>query len=129
VSLITTLREMDAARAIDPVQGNQSSEAKRWLGLAAEHLDTATAVAESDPAMALEALHQACRKSLVGHMLVAGGDPLDRISTLSWSPTAKQHLQNCSPKLNSTASKSSDGFEIPQITTIPHHPASNNSVP
>lgn len=75
MSLISTLREMDAARAIDPAQGNQSSEAKRWLGLAAGHLDTATTVAESDPAMALEALHQACRKSLVGHMLAAGWRP------------------------------------------------------
>jgi HEPN domain len=75
VSLIVTLREMDAARAIDPAPGNQNSEVKRWLALAAAHLDTATAVQESDPAMALEALHQACRKSLVGHMLASGWRP------------------------------------------------------
>jgi HEPN domain len=75
VSLIATLREMNAARAVDPVRGNQSSEVKRWLALAADHLETASAVEESDPAMALEALHQACRKSLVGHMLAAGWRP------------------------------------------------------
>jgi hypothetical protein len=75
VSLIATLRELDAVRAINPVQGNQSKEVNRWLVLAAGHLDTATAVEESDPAMALEALHQACRKSLVGHMLAAGWRP------------------------------------------------------
>jgi hypothetical protein len=75
MSLLETLREMHAAHAIDPAPGNQTREAQRWLDLAAHHLRTASAVAESDPAMALEALHQACRKSLVAHMLAAGWRP------------------------------------------------------
>lgn len=75
MSVIAVLREMDVARTIDPVPGNQTVLVRRWLDHAAEHLRTATAVAESDPAMALEAVHQACRKSLVAHMAAAGWRP------------------------------------------------------
>jgi HEPN domain-containing protein len=75
VSLVGVLREMDAARTIDPVHGAQVAHVQRWLDHAAEHLRTAASVVESDPAMALEAVHQACRKSLVAHMAAAGWRP------------------------------------------------------
>ncbi len=82
MNLVVVLREMDVARTIDPVLGNQAAHAQRWLRHGAEHLRTAASVAESDPAMALEAVHQACRKSLVAHMAAAvatGGNQQTRV--------------------------------------------------
>ena len=69
------VRELDQERRIDPVAGNQSSAVAQWLDQAARHLDSATKLAVDDPAMALEAIHQACRKSLVAHLLAAGWRP------------------------------------------------------
>ena len=74
-ALVAKIRELDQARSIDPAPQSQIRNLQRWLDQAAHHLDTATAVTIDDPSMALEALHQACRKSLVGHLLAAGWRP------------------------------------------------------
>jgi HEPN domain-containing protein len=69
------VRELEQERRIDPVTGNQTAAVGQWLDQAARHLDSATKLAADDPAMALEAIHQACRKSLVAHLLAAGWRP------------------------------------------------------
>jgi HEPN domain-containing protein len=69
------VRELDQERRIDPVTGNQSATVEQWLDQAARHLASADKLAGDDPAMALEAIHQACRKSLVAHLLAAGWRP------------------------------------------------------
>lgn len=74
-ALRTKIRDLDQERRIDPISGNQAATVQQWLDQAARHLDTAAKVACDDPAMALEAIHQACRKSLVAHMLAAGWRP------------------------------------------------------
>ena len=66
------VRELNQERRIDPVSGNQAPTVARWLDQAARHLDSATKLVGDDPAMALEAVHQACRKGLVAHLLAAG---------------------------------------------------------
>jgi HEPN domain-containing protein len=68
------VRELDQERRIDPVAGNQGPVVEQWLDQAGRHLDSADKLAAEDPTMALEAIHQACRKSLVGH-LAAGWRP------------------------------------------------------
>jgi hypothetical protein len=75
MNLLAILREMHAAHAIDPAPGNQTREANAGSISPPTISAQPAAVAESDPAMALEALHQACRKSLVAHRLAAGWRP------------------------------------------------------
>lgn len=69
------VRELNQERRIDAVPGNQARAVEQWLDQAARHLDSANTLAGDDPAMALEAIHQACRKSLVAHLLAAGWRP------------------------------------------------------
>ena len=69
------VRDLDQERRIDPVSGDQSATVQQWLDQAARHLDSASKLAADDPAMALEAIHQACRKGLVAHLLAAGWRP------------------------------------------------------
>jgi hypothetical protein len=71
--LVLKIRDLDQERRIDQVPGELDPIVRLWLAQARSHLDAAPMLVQiGNRSLALEAIHQGCRVSLVAHLYAAG---------------------------------------------------------